>query len=89
MGGEGSLPLLDIKPTVAYKVSDRLSLRLGTDIFTFASFIGEGQTESLSISSGTGGIPAGSRVELNGKGTTAGLNASVLYTLMGTADRCG
>ncbi len=84
---QGSLPLLDIKPTVAYKVSDRLSLGLGADIFTFASFIGEGQTESLSISSGAGGIPAGSRVELNGKGTTAGLNASVLYTLMGTADR--
>ncbi len=84
---QGSLPLLDIKPTLAYKVSDHLSLGLGADIFTFASFVGEGQTESLSISSGAGGIPAGSRVELNGKGTTAGLNASVLYTLIGTADR--
>jgi long-chain fatty acid transport protein len=78
------LPLLDIKPTVAYKVTDRLSIGLGADIFTFASFLGEGQLEQQSTSPGGGGIPAGTSLELNGKGTTAGLNASVLYSLWQT-----
>jgi long-chain fatty acid transport protein len=71
------LPLIDIKPTFAYKVTDRLSVGLGVDIFTFASFLGEGHLEQQSVQ-------GGSTVELNGKGTTAGLNASVLYTLLQT-----
>lgn len=70
-------PLIDIKPTFAYKVSDRLSVGLGVDIFTFASFLGEGHLEQQSVQ-------GGSTVELNGKGTTAGLNASLLYTLLQT-----
>lgn len=72
-------PLIDIKPTVAYKVTDRLSVGLGADIFTFVSLLGEGHLEQQSVQ-------AGSTVELNGKGTTAGLNASVLYTLLQTDD---
>lgn len=70
-------PLIDIKPTAAYKVTERLSVGLGADIFTFASFLGEGHLEQQSVQ-------GGSTVELNGKGTTAGLNASVLYTLLQT-----
>jgi long-chain fatty acid transport protein len=70
-------PLIDIKPTVAYKVTDRLSIGLGVDIFTFISFLGEGHLEQQSVQ-------GGSTIELNGKGTTAGLNASVLYTLLQT-----
>lgn len=73
------VPLVDIKPTLAYKVLNDLSVGLGADIFTFASFIGEGQAERQFIAAG-GPFPAGAQVELNGKGTTAGLNASVLYT---------
>jgi long-chain fatty acid transport protein len=69
------LPLLDIKPTLAYKVTEGLSVGLGADIFTFASFLGEGQAERRFVSSGA-------KMELNGKGTTAGLNASVLYTVL-------
>jgi long-chain fatty acid transport protein len=72
-------PLLDIKPTLAYKVTNRLSLGLGADIFTFASFVGEGHSEQQSIQGGT-------TIELNGRGTTAGFNASVLYTLLQTDD---
>lgn len=79
-------PLLDIKPTLAYKVTDRLSIGLGADIFTFVSFLGEGQLEQQSRSPGGQGFPAGTSLELNGKGTTAGLNASVLYTLWQTAE---
>lgn len=77
-------PLLDIKPTFAYKATDRLSIGLGADIFTFASFLGEGHLEQQSKWPGGLGIPAGTSIELNGKGTTAGLNASVLYTLWRT-----
>lgn len=84
---QGSLPLLDIKPTIAYKVTDRLSVGLGADIYTFANFVGEGQAEQLAISPGDPGIPPGTNLELNGKGTTAGLNASVLYTLLKTDEK--
>lgn len=74
-----TLPLIDIKPTLAYKVNDQLAFGLSADIYTFASFLGEGQVEQRSISPG-GAIPAGSAIELNGKGTGAGFTASMLYT---------
>ncbi len=75
------LPVIDIKPTIAYKVNDYLSVGLGADIFTFASFLGEGQSETQSIALGNiPGTTAGDRLELNGKGTTAGMNVSFLVT---------
>lgn len=74
-----TLPLLDIKPTVAYKVTDDLSVGLGADIYTFASFLGEGQAEQHQVGAGLYGIPAGASVELSGKGTGVGMNASALY----------
>lgn len=80
------LPLLDLKPTAAYQIADILSVGLGADIFTFASFIGEGQAERQFV--GGGNIPGtapGQTMELNGTGTTAGLNASFLYTPMRNA----
>ncbi len=77
----GQLPLLDIKPTMAYRVNEYLSLGLGADIFTFASFLGEGQSENQSIALGNiPGTTAGDELELNGTGTTAGLNLSFLLT---------
>ncbi len=76
------LPLLDIKPTLAYKVTEDLSVGLGADIFTFGSFIGEGQAERQFVAPPGGPVPAGAQVEINGKGTAAGLNASVLYTVL-------
>lgn len=75
-----TLPLLDIKPTLAYKATENLSLGLGADIYTFSNFVGEGQIEKQSISS------AGVKTELNGKGTAAGFNASLLYTALRNAD---
>ena len=84
---KAQLPLLDFKPTMAYKVNEYLSLGIGADIFTFLSFVGEGQSEQLSIA--TGAIPgttAGEKLELTGKGTTAGLNVSALITPLRTAD---
>ena len=75
-----ALPLIDIKPTVAYKLNDQLAIGVSADIYTFASFLGEGQVEQRRVSAGQFGIPAGAAVELNGKGTTAGVTASLLYT---------
>ncbi len=68
-----ALPLIAIKPTIAYKISDALSVGVSADIYTFASFLGEGHVEQKQIS-------AGASVELNGTGTGAGVTASLLYT---------
>jgi len=75
-----ALPLLDIKPTLAYKVTENLSLGLGADIYTFSGLAGEGHVEKQSI-------PApGVKTELYGKDTAAGFNASLLYTALRNAD---
>lgn len=81
-----TLPLLDIKPTLAYKATENLSLGLGADIYTFSGLVGEGQVEKQSVWPGGLGIPAGSKVELSGKDTAAGFNASLLYTALRNAD---
>ena len=70
-----TLPLLDIKPTVAYKLNDQLSFGLGADIYTFSTIFGEGQLEIKSQSSASG-----AQREVNGSGTGAGFNASMMYT---------
>lgn len=81
-----ALPLIDIKPTVAYKVNENLSLGVSADIYTFASFLGEGHAEQRLVGAGMFGIPAGASVEVNGKGTTAGVTVSLLYTPLKNAD---
>jgi long-chain fatty acid transport protein len=69
-----SLPLIDIKPTLAYKLNNYISIGGGLDIYTFASFLGEGQAE-LQRS------PApGFNLEANGTDTALGFNASLLWT---------
>jgi long-chain fatty acid transport protein len=75
-----TLPLIDIKPTLAYKVTENLSLGLGADIYTFSNIMGEGQAERHAIPA------AGVKTELNGKDTAAGFNASLLYTALRNAD---
>jgi len=81
-----SLPLLDIKPTLAYKLTEDLSIGLGADIYTFSGLFGEGHVERKSVWPGGGGIPAGAQVELFGADTAAGFNASPLYTAIRNAD---
>jgi long-chain fatty acid transport protein len=81
-----SLPLLDIKPTLAYKFTEDLSIGLGADIYTFSGLFGEGHVERKSVWPGGGGIPAGAQVELFGADTAAGFNASLLYTALRNAD---
>jgi long-chain fatty acid transport protein len=84
-----TLPLLDIKPTLAYKVTENLSLGLGADIYTFSGLFGEGQVERQFISPGAPAfpsVPAGQRAELSVKDTAAGFNTSLLYTALRNAD---
>ena len=81
-----TLPLVDIKPTLAYKVNEDLSLGLGADIYTFSSVLGQGHVEQKQVGAGLFGIPAGASVEVNGKGTGVGMNASLLYTPIRNSD---
>ncbi|HEY5626460.1 MAG TPA: outer membrane protein transport protein [Nitrospira sp.] len=75
-----TLPLLDIKPTLAYKLTQNVSIGLGADIYTFSGLVGEGQVERKAI-------PApGVKTELYGKDTAAGFNASLLYTPLRNAE---
>lgn len=79
--------LIDIKPTLAYKVNNLLSVGLGADIYTLFSFWGEGQYETHLISSGGPGLPpAGTSLEINGKNTAAGFNVSAMLTPLRTAE---
>ena len=72
-----ALPLIDIKPTVAYKLNEQLAIGVSADIYTFASFLGQGHGEMKQV--GDGAL-SGASVELNGKGTGAGATVSLLYT---------
>lgn len=80
------LPLIAIKPTMAYKVTESLSIGLGADIFTFTGLLGEGHAERRFQAPPGSGFAAGTELELNGTGTTAGLNVSVLYSPWRTAE---
>jgi long-chain fatty acid transport protein len=82
-----SLELFDIKPTLAYKLNDQFSVGLGMDIYTFFNFWGEGQGETKLNSSGAPGLPpAGTPLEINGRDTALGFNASFMYTPFRNAD---
>jgi long-chain fatty acid transport protein len=78
-----TVPLLDIKPTIAYRLNDQFAIALGADIYTFSGLFGEGHAEQRTVAPPTGlpgGIPGGTGIELFGKDTAAGFNASFLYT---------
>ena len=84
---KAQFPLLDFKPTMAYKISDYLSIGIGADIFTFLNFVADGQFEQQSVATGMiPGTTAGDQLELSGKGTTAGLNLSALITPLRTPE---
>jgi long-chain fatty acid transport protein len=78
-----ALPLLDIKPTIAYRFNDQLAIGVNADIYTFASFIGQGHAEQRQV--GTGPL-AGASLEFNGNGTGAGAAFSLLYTPLRNSD---
>lgn len=80
-----AFPLFDIKPTLAYQLLPDLSIGAGADIYTFASFFGEGHAELQSISPGNL-VPAGSKLEFNGSDTAPGFNISALYSALRNHD---
>src|SRR5579884_1544028 len=77
-----TLPLIDVKPTLAYRLADQLSLGLGADIYTFSGLFSRTHAfdQKLLSSGGAGLPPAGVPLEFNGSDTAAGFNASLLYT---------
>lgn len=82
-----TLPLIDIKPTVAYRFNEYLSAAIQADIYTFANWWGGGQAELHFMSSGQPGLPPpGTSTEINGSGTAAGFNVSLHYTALRNAD---
>jgi long-chain fatty acid transport protein len=89
-----ALPLLDIKPTFGFKLNEYLSIGAGVDVYTFASFIGEGQAEAKQIAGpefGSAplsdlGISPGEELEFNGTDTAVGFNVGLLFTPLRNAD---
>lgn len=69
-----TMPLLDIKPTAAYRINDQLSIGAGLDIYTFAGFAGEGAVQVDAF------IPPGTKLELRAKDTAVGYNVGLLVT---------
>ena len=78
-----ALPLIDIKPILAYKLNDQLAIGVSADIYTFASFFGQGHVEQKQVGVGAS---SGASVELNGKGTGAGATVSLLYAPLRNSD---
>lgn len=86
---EASLPLIDIKPTFAFKLADYLAIGAGADIYTFSGLLGEGQAELHCIGCfglPALGFPANVSVEANGTDTALGFNVSLLLTPLRNAD---
>ena len=84
-----ALPLLDIKPTAAYRLTPYLSIGAGLDIYTFSSLLGDGQAEQKRFAGPEFtplGIPPGAALEVNGVDTAVGFNLSALVTLLRNAD---
>jgi long-chain fatty acid transport protein len=63
-----------------------VAIGLGADIYTFSGAFGEGQVKRQFRWPGGLGIPAGTGMELNGRDTAAGFNASLLYTTLRNED---
>src|SRR5262245_57135247 len=51
-----NFPLVDFKPTLAYKFNDQLSEGIGLDIYTFLGFVCNGQASSKMTASGCVGL---------------------------------
>lgn len=84
-----ALPLINLKPTLAYKVNEYISIGGGLDIYTFTGLVGEGHAEiqQRAAPGNAFGIPAGTGLEANGKDTALGFNASLLWTPLRNPDK--
>jgi long-chain fatty acid transport protein len=78
-----ALPLIDLKPTLAYKFNEMFSFGFGVDIYTFFDFLGEGgleQHRNAGADFGALGIALNTPLEFNGTDTAVGINLSLLFT---------
>ncbi len=73
---KSAAPIINIKPTVAFRVHPSFALGFGLDIYTFSGLFGEGHVESQQRL----GRRPGDDVELNGRDTALGYNVSLLFT---------
>lgn len=83
---KAALEMIDIRPSIAFRPLPDVAIGLGADIYTFSGAFGEGQVERQFRWPGGLGIPAGTGMELNGRDTAAGFNASLLYTPLRNED---
>lgn len=73
---------------MAFKLNEYLAVGGGVDIYTFASFLGEGQAEQKRVAGPEFGAPPlnalgispGSSLEVNGTDTALGFNVGLLFT---------
>ena len=77
-------PILDFKPTIAYRHNDILAVGFGFDIYTFSDLVGEGHAEFQQVAGADlvaiGLGSTGDKIELNGTDTALGFNVSLLWT---------
>lgn len=75
-----SLPLIEIRPVLGFKVTETLSVAAGADIYTFQDIIGDGEAKIQFRSSGALGLPpSGTPLAVTGKDTAVGFNLSLRY----------
>ena len=77
-------PILDMTPTVAFRVNPMLALGAGVDIYTFSNAFGEGHVEIQQTAAdlARAGFPFApdDDIELNGRDTALGYHAGLLFT---------
>lgn len=77
-------PILDVTPTLAFRVHQALALGVGLDIYTFSGLFGEGHVEIQQTGAdlvGTGlALARDDLIELHGKDTALGYHAGLLWT---------
>ena len=77
-------PILDVTPTVAFRVHPMLALGAGLDIYTFSDLFGEGHVEVQQTAAdlARAGFPFApdDEIELNGRDTALGYHAGLLFT---------
>ena len=77
-------PILDVTPTVAFRVHPSLTLGATLDIYTFSNAFGEGHVEVQQTGAdlARAGFPFGpdDDIELDGRDTALGYHAALLFT---------
>ncbi len=77
-------PILDITPTVAFRVHPSLAIGVGLDLYTFSDLFGEGHVEVRQTGAdlARAGFPVGrdDEIEMNGRDTAVGYHIGLLFT---------